>query len=280
MTFAISGMFLFGRRMFEFSNFEESMVMCFRILLGDFDWGEMSKEHPVTAFLWFFLNMILMNLLMLNMLMAIIMDTYSEVKADASSSKVLWEQLFDLVVDGISYMQGKLATSNKLLEALDRTDAEELDEAELIEAVGPALSRGQAEHLIAATKQREDDEANKGVTISQAMKMIGWVRLAVQKIGWQLELVMVDQKAEVRQVKNERKDVVVESDICLSDSEGLLDMLEARMEQMDKYMRDSHQYISNRGKDAKIRLTIIEDLIRSERDAASLRVDHAEPIFR
>jgi hypothetical protein len=285
MAFTISGMFLFGRRMFEFSNLPEACMTCFRILLGDFDWDAMSEEHPGSAAVWFFANMLLLNLLMLNMLMAIIMDTYTEVKSDASSSKMVWEQCYEMVGDGIAWLQGRLVSTNTILEALEKTEVEDLDEDELIKVVGPKLSKEQAEELIKATYERENDEINKGFSISHAMKMIGWVKVAVQKIGWQLEFIAMEEKSDIKKITEDEESTESEgggaesecsqsADYQFTDSGGLLDMLETRMAKMEEYMHNAEHFLARRGADAKNRLVLIEELVRNERDACSSRIDN------
>jgi hypothetical protein len=275
MSFVISGMFLFGRRLFDFSNVNEAIMKCWLILLGDYDWDELSQEHPWTAVIWFLLSMVLMNLLMLNMLMAIVMDTYTEVKSDSKSSKKVWEQLFDMIRDQVAVVQGKLVSNDKLLGKLGDLELEDVGVEDLQDAV-PGLSKEQAESVIKATHLREEEEANKGLTISQAMRMIGWVRLAVQKIGWQLEFIKKDEEAEVRMQPKGGGDAGEGPAQFLSESDGLLEVLESRMGKMEEFMHEAEQFMSFRGKDSKNRLNVIEDLIRSERDAASLIAGHGK----
>jgi hypothetical protein len=78
---AMAGVFLFGRANSEFMNLEFAMMSCFRAMMGDFDWDELSRQHRGSAFIWFATFMILVYLIMLNMLLAIVMDVYTGVKA-------------------------------------------------------------------------------------------------------------------------------------------------------------------------------------------------------
>merc|ERR1719399_2820725 len=92
LCYAISGMFLFGRRLFEFSTLGRAVQTCFLIVMGDFDWNSLRLEHEITAGIWFWTFMILVFLIMLNMLLAIVMDIYTEVKTSSGSSEPVWEQ--------------------------------------------------------------------------------------------------------------------------------------------------------------------------------------------
>ena len=50
-----------------------------QVLMGDFDFYEMSQVSAVFAFFWFWTFQGLVFLIMLNMLLAIVLDTYSQV---------------------------------------------------------------------------------------------------------------------------------------------------------------------------------------------------------
>merc|ERR1719337_132741 len=58
LAYAVSGMFLFGERMIQFSEMGFAIMTCFFIMLGDFDWLELSEEHLITTCAWFFSFMI------------------------------------------------------------------------------------------------------------------------------------------------------------------------------------------------------------------------------
>merc|ERR1712032_1384261 len=69
------------------------MQQCFEILLGVFDFEELKEEHPITAFIWFLFFIVLQVLIMLNMVLAIIMDSYTAEKAKADVTDSIWDQL-------------------------------------------------------------------------------------------------------------------------------------------------------------------------------------------
>merc|ERR1712048_1430664 len=80
-----------------FSQMSFALQSCFLIMLGDFDYAELSNEHLYTAAIWFLTFMILVSLIMLNMLLAIIMDVYSEVKMDAENQDPIWAQVSNTI---------------------------------------------------------------------------------------------------------------------------------------------------------------------------------------
>lgn len=96
-TFVIMAMLLFGRELAEFSEFGRAFNNCFLALMGDFDYGSMFAEAREIGTVWFWFFQIILVLLMLNMLLAIIMDTYTEVKGASSNNVTLPEQLRVLI---------------------------------------------------------------------------------------------------------------------------------------------------------------------------------------
>merc|ERR550514_1194194 len=78
-SFAVSGTVLFGKTMDDFATLPRAMNACFRMALGDFDWGDLSRNGRFEAGIYFWIFQILVVLVLLNMLLAIVMDAYTEV---------------------------------------------------------------------------------------------------------------------------------------------------------------------------------------------------------
>merc|ERR1719326_2155799 len=99
LSYAMAGVFLFGRGNSDFMNLEFAMMSCFRAMMGDFDWDELSRQHRGAALVWFASFMILVYLIMLNMLLVIVMDVYTGVKAKMSSkdSDAVWTQTWHVI---------------------------------------------------------------------------------------------------------------------------------------------------------------------------------------
>jgi len=98
LIYTISGMLLFGQELLMFSSTERALDATFKIVMGDFDWEEMRRIGRLEAFVWFVSFMLLVNLIMLNMLIAIIMDVYAEVKsALPQDADTLWSQMYEVV---------------------------------------------------------------------------------------------------------------------------------------------------------------------------------------
>lgn len=71
--------------------------MAFRVLMGEFDFNEMASGNAldyISATAWFWLFEFIVLLIMLNMLLAIVMDTYAQVSGKKEGSETMIEQSF------------------------------------------------------------------------------------------------------------------------------------------------------------------------------------------
>lgn len=99
-NFALGGYLLFGFEVPDWYTADRAINSSFRALMGDFDYGSMYRVSPICSALWFWLYMILMFLILLNMFLAIIMDTYMDVKKHTDKCAVtIWEQAYDYFKD-------------------------------------------------------------------------------------------------------------------------------------------------------------------------------------
>lgn len=96
VTFVICGIVLFGREVGSFTTWTRACISCFRVMLGDIDWEELSAIGRTEASIWLWLYIIIIVLLMLNMIIAIIMDHYEEVKADSGHAETLVEEAMQM----------------------------------------------------------------------------------------------------------------------------------------------------------------------------------------
>jgi len=86
-NFTLGAMFLFGNFMYEWSNLSLALNTAFRALMGDFDFGSMYAVAPVSAMIWFWLFMWGFYMILLNMLLGIVMDSYASVQEKLKEEK-------------------------------------------------------------------------------------------------------------------------------------------------------------------------------------------------
>jgi len=106
MGFTVSGHIFFGDDLVQFSSFDRSVNTAFAVLLGDFDWysaqsvsdKELGSGMPqIILALWFWVYTILVLLILLNMLLAIVMEHYTELvtqvrERSATDAPAIWTQ--------------------------------------------------------------------------------------------------------------------------------------------------------------------------------------------
>jgi len=94
----VNGVLLFGQNTEEFADFFRGFFTAFRVMFGDWDWVAMKEvgRYP-WAVPWFWLFMMTIAVVLLNMLLAILMDAYTEVKNDIEDAQTLPTQVSEMI---------------------------------------------------------------------------------------------------------------------------------------------------------------------------------------
>ncbi|XP_076822255.1 polycystin-2-like protein 1 isoform X2 [Clavelina lepadiformis] len=108
LAYAQLGYLVFGTQVEDFSTFPESIFTQFRIILGDFDFHELESANRVLGPIFFLTYVFFVFFVLLNMFLAIINDTYSEVKAEISMQKSEF-QISDYIKKGYNKVLEKLS---------------------------------------------------------------------------------------------------------------------------------------------------------------------------
>ncbi|XP_071391932.1 polycystin-2 isoform X1 [Centroberyx affinis] len=107
LAYAQLAYLVFGTQVNDFSTFQASIFTQFRIILGDFEFSEIQEANPVLAPIYFTTFVFFIFFILMNMFLAIINDTYSEVKADMSQQRSEME-MTDLIKKGCNKALMKL----------------------------------------------------------------------------------------------------------------------------------------------------------------------------
>ncbi|XP_035516344.1 polycystin-2 isoform X2 [Morone saxatilis] len=99
LAYAQLAYLVFGTQVNDFSTFQASIFTQFRIILGDFEFSEIEEANPVLGPIYFTTFVFFIFFILMNMFLAIINDTYSEVKADMSQQRSEME-MTDLIKKG------------------------------------------------------------------------------------------------------------------------------------------------------------------------------------
>ncbi|CAG0885259.1 unnamed protein product [Darwinula stevensoni] len=114
-AFAQLGYLLFGTQVEDFSTFGDSVFTLLRTILGDFNFHEIEEANRVLGPIFFLSYVFFVFFVLLNMFLAIINDTYSEVKAEIAKQKNEFE-IADYFKRGYNNLMGKLGRRDKLID--------------------------------------------------------------------------------------------------------------------------------------------------------------------
>lgn len=107
LAYAQLAYLVFGTQVDDFSTFQACIFTQFRIILGDFDFSEIEEADSVLGPIYFTTFVFFIFMILLNMFLAIINDTYSEVKADMAQQRSEME-ITDLIKKGYNRAMVKL----------------------------------------------------------------------------------------------------------------------------------------------------------------------------
>merc|ERR1719375_1024555 len=107
VTYACTGICLFGRKVEDFASFPHALHACFLMLLGEFDWHEMKSVGKAEAYLWFWTFNVVVLWVMFNMVLAIIMDSYMQIKSQLGEhSETLGDEAMEMATRWRQSRQG------------------------------------------------------------------------------------------------------------------------------------------------------------------------------
>ena len=89
----------------DYSSFSDSIFTLLRTILGDFDFYALEKANRLMGPIFFLAYVFFVFFVLLNMFLAIINDTYSEVKAEMELTKLQFE-ITDLFARGYNNILG------------------------------------------------------------------------------------------------------------------------------------------------------------------------------
>jgi len=114
-AFAQLGYLLFGTQVEDFSSFSNAIFTLLRTILGDFNFNEIEQANRVLGPIFFLSYVFFVFFVLLNMFLAIINDTYSEVKEEISAQKNDFE-VADYFKRGYNNMLGKVGKRSKIID--------------------------------------------------------------------------------------------------------------------------------------------------------------------
>ncbi|XP_051935332.1 polycystic kidney disease 2-like 1 protein [Hippocampus zosterae] len=169
-AYAQLGYLLFGTEVESFSTFVKCIFTQFRIILGDFDYDAIDRANRVLGPIYFVTYVFFVFFVLLNMFLAIINDTYSEVKEELSSQKDEL-QISDIIKQ--SYMKTfmKLKLKNEKISDVQRALRAGSGEIEFKDFRETLKEMGHADHEISAAFSLFDRDGNHILDEDEQEKM-------------------------------------------------------------------------------------------------------------
>lgn len=174
LAFAQLGYLIFGTQVKDFSSFPSAIFTLFRIILGDFNFHELEAANRVLGPAYFILYVFFVFFVLLNMFLAIINDTYSEVKADVSNQQNEFEvgdyfkKSYDKMLDKLNIKRDKIIDIQKALKSADINHDKQLDFEEWRQDL---KTRGYAEAEIEAVFAKYDLDGDRILDEDEQKKM-------------------------------------------------------------------------------------------------------------
>ncbi|GFN78424.1 polycystin-2, partial [Plakobranchus ocellatus] len=125
LAFTQLGYLLFGTQVNDFSTFMNSFFTLFRIVLGDFDFHQLEQANRILGPIFFMLFVFFVFFVLINMFLAIINDTYSEVKSDMAKQTDVFI-MADYIKQGYAKFRDKFGFRREKLEGYEQILAGDL----------------------------------------------------------------------------------------------------------------------------------------------------------
>ncbi|XP_043912299.1 polycystic kidney disease 2-like 1 protein [Protopterus annectens] len=158
-AYAQLGYLIFGTQVEIFSTFVKCIFTQFRIILGDFDYDAIDKANRILGPIYFVTYVFFVFFVLLNMFLAIINDTYSEVKEELSKEKNE-VRLSDIIKQGYNKTLMKLKLKKERITDVQKTLQLGSKQLEFEDFRNRLKEMGHDDHEITAAFKRFDQDAN------------------------------------------------------------------------------------------------------------------------
>jgi polycystin 2 len=194
-AYAQLGYLVFGSQLRDFSTFGDSVFTLFRIILGDFDFVALEDANRVLGPIFFVTYVFFVFFVLLNMFLAIINDTYGEVKTELHAENGM--TVTDYFKKGYNTLLRKLTSRQKrvidLTDALKDADYNKDRKIDFHEWKAEMKGRGHTDAEIEETFAAYDKDGDNVLSRSEQ-----------QQFTTKLEQERIDLDQEIKETKLER----------------------------------------------------------------------------
>ncbi|PIO23463.1 hypothetical protein AB205_0175910, partial [Aquarana catesbeiana] len=159
-AYAQLGYLLFGTQVETFSTFVKCIFTQFRIILGDFDYDAIDNANRILGPIYFVTYVFFVFFVLLNMFLAIINDTYSEVKEELSKQKNEL-QFSDILKQGYKKTLMKLKLKKERISDVQKALQNASKEVTFEEFKNSLKEMGHDDHEITIAFSKFDQDGNR-----------------------------------------------------------------------------------------------------------------------
>jgi hypothetical protein len=174
LAFAQLGYLLFGTQISNYSSVGQAVFTLFRLILGDFDFDALQQANRVLGPAFFVLYVFFVFFILLNMFLAIINDTYAEVKSDLAEQQNEFE-MGEYFRKGASKMLEKLNVKRQkvvdIQTAMREGDMNNDGILDFDEWRTNMRQRGYADAEIEAVFAKYDVDGDRGLSADEQIRM-------------------------------------------------------------------------------------------------------------
>ncbi|GAB6028335.1 hypothetical protein CHUAL_002508 [Chamberlinius hualienensis] len=172
LAYAQLGYLLFGPHLRNFSKVQTSIFTLMRLILGDFDYIALERANRIMGPLFFVTFVFFVFIILLNMFLAILSDTYTKIKSKMDqkhySEGLEIGKFFEAITSKfLKFMKKKTKTSNKITENIEENDRPTRNlEVNDIKNSEPNRQRSNDKDVV-ETSRIEVDKSIKSVSIEE-----------------------------------------------------------------------------------------------------------------
>ncbi|XP_032876055.1 polycystin-2 [Amblyraja radiata] len=170
LAYAQLAYLVFGTQVDDFSTFHTCIFTQFRIILGDFDFAKIEEADRILGPVYFATFVFFIFFILLNMFLAIINDTYSEVKADMAQQKSEME-LTDFIKKGCSKAMLKLRLRKSTVDDITESLRQAGGKLNFDELRQDLKGRGHTDAEIEAIFAKYDQDGDQELTEHEHQQM-------------------------------------------------------------------------------------------------------------
>lgn len=179
------GYLLFGSMLKDYSTIPNTIFALFRTILGDFDFPSLEAAHRVLGPIYFISYIFFVFFVLINMFLAIINDTYSDVKSDIGSSKsdiefgAYFKKGYDKIMTKMHLKKEKIVDIQNALELADIDNDKEITFSEWKDQL---KKKGFSETEIDAHFAQYDLDGNQTLSPEEQKKMSADLKKQYSKV--------------------------------------------------------------------------------------------------